>query len=140
MQIEIAGISFPILRDIVVSLWPNHWKIIVIILVFILVGIISQILLLRGGGHSKLSPGFNRFVGFIAYLCILYFLASILSLILGSRITSGLWFLGFGAIIAYPLTKFVLMLIGFWYYSKALKKMPPFLLKKLPRGISAVYR
>ncbi len=116
MQIENAGISFPILREIVISLWPNHWPHIIIFFAIILFLIIFQILLLKGNGHSKLPPGFNKFVGFIAYFFILDFVTSILSLIVSSRITSGLWFLGFGAIITYPLTKLFLTVIGFWYY------------------------
>ncbi len=115
MQVEFAGIPSSILRDIVIPLWPDHWKIIVIFFVSVLVAVIFQILLLRGGGHSKLSPGFNRLVGGVTFAIVFALVDFVANFIFGSRITNIFWFAGFG-IIAFLLTHFALTLIGFWYY------------------------
>lgn len=95
--------------------WPHLWPYAIGFAVFVLGGMVLQILMLRSGGHSRLSPGFNRMVGSLFYGIFFMLLLIIAYWIWGSQVIDDTWFLIFGTI-SFPLTGFFLRAIGFWYY------------------------
>jgi len=99
------------IKDLLVIYWPY----IVGFLVFVIAGIVIQILMLRSGHRNKLSAGFNSLVGSLTYS--LFFLIQFLICywIFGSQVIDDIWFTTFGAI-SFPATWAFLNAIGFWYY------------------------
>lgn len=93
----------------------TYWPYAIGFVVFIIAGIILQIIMLRGGGHSKLSPGFNRLVGGLIYSIFFLIMLLISFWIFGTRVIDEVWFTLFG-ILSFPATGFFLRAIGFWYY------------------------
>jgi hypothetical protein len=115
MQEQIASTVVSLLRSITALIWSHFWPYIIGFFIVILAGVILQILMLKGGGNARLSPGFNRLLGSITYLFFLALVALIAYLIWGSEVIDETWFVVFG-VIAFPLTGLFLRLIGFWYY------------------------
>lgn len=93
----------------------TYWPYVIGLVVFMIAGVILQILMLRGGGHSKLSPGFNRLVGSLTYSMFFLIMLLISYWIFGTRVIDEVWFTLFG-ILSFPATGFFLRAIGFWYY------------------------
>jgi len=100
---------------IVKTLWLTYWPYIIGFFIFVIAGVVIQILMLRSGHHNKLSAGFNSLVGSLTYS--LFFLIQLLIcyLIFGAQVIDDLWFAIFGAI-SFPATWTFLNTIGFWYY------------------------
>jgi len=95
--------------------WPSLWPYAIGFALFVIGGMVLQILMLRSGGHSRLSPGFNRMIGSMFYGIFFVLLLIIAYLIWGSQVIDDIWFLIFGTI-SFPLTGFFLRTIGFWSY------------------------
>jgi len=93
----------------------THWLYVAGFFAFIIAGVILQIIMLRGGGHSKLSPGFNRLVGSLTYLMFFLIMLLISYWLFGTRVIDEVWIILFG-ILSFPATGFFLRAIGFWYY------------------------
>ncbi len=100
---------------IVKTLWLTYWPYIIGFFVFVIAGVVIQILMLRSGHRNKLSAGFNSLVGSLTYS--LFFLIQLLIcyLIFGAQVIDDIWFTTFGAI-SFPATWAFLNAIGFWYY------------------------
>jgi hypothetical protein len=92
-----------------------HWPYVVGFFIFVIAGVILQIIMLRSGGHSKLPAFFNRLVGSLIYSIFFLIQLSISYWIFGTRVVDEIWFTLFG-IISFPITGFFLRAIGFWYY------------------------
>ncbi|MDP1884219.1 MAG: hypothetical protein Q8L10_02520 [Candidatus Moranbacteria bacterium] len=92
-----------------------HWPYVIIFFALIIAGVILQILMLSGGGQSKLSVGFNRLIGSLTYSIFFMIILSISYWIFGVQVIDDIWFAIFG-ILSYPATGYFLRAIGFWYY------------------------
>ena len=92
-----------------------HWPFVVLFSVFIISGIILQIMLLRSGGNSKLPAWFNQLVGSITYTIIFLIITAVCYWIFGVQVVDEKWLALFGAL-SFPATGFFLSAIGFWYY------------------------
>jgi len=92
-----------------------HWPYIIGFFVFIIAGVILQIIMLRSGGDSKLPAFFNRLVGSFTYSIFFLIQLSISYWVFGAQVIDDVWFTLFG-IISFPVTGFFLCAIGFWYY------------------------
>ncbi len=92
-----------------------YWPYIIGFFVIVIAGVILQIFMLKSGGRSKLSAGFNSMVGSLTYslFCLIYF--SICYWIFGTQVVDDVWFAVIGAI-SFPSTGWFLRAIGFWYY------------------------
>lgn len=98
------------------SVWPSVWPYVIGFSVFVIGGVILQIIMIhRGGPSNRLPPGFNRLVGSLTRLLIIGLLLFLGYLIFGPKVIDEVWFWLFGAI-AFPLTGFLLRKVGFWYY------------------------
>ncbi len=95
--------------------WPSLWPYVVGFAVFILGGMILQIIMLRSGSHNKLSAGFNSMVGSLFWLIFFVLLLGIAYLSFGFQVIDEIWF-GLLSLIAFILAGTFLRLIGFWYY------------------------
>lgn len=95
--------------------WSSLWPYVFGFAVFILGGMILQIIMLRSGNHNKLSAGFNSMVGSLFWLIFFVLLLGIAYLGFGSQVIDEIWF-GLLSLIAFVLTGVFLRLIGFWYY------------------------
>ncbi len=112
---EVAKIAASIVIAIVKQLWFYFWPVIIAFLFIIISGIILQSLMLRSGGHSRLSSGFNRLAGSTVYSVFLILITAVAYQILGSEVIDESWIALFG-LISFPLTGLFLRAIGFWYY------------------------
>lgn len=92
-----------------------YWPYIIGFFVIVIAGVILQIFILKSGGRSKLSAGFNSMVGSLTYslFCLMYF--SVCYWIFGTQVVDDVWFAVIGAI-SFPSTGLFLRAIGFWYY------------------------
>jgi hypothetical protein len=95
--------------------WPSLWPYVIGFAIFIIGGMILQILMLHGGRYNKLSPAFNSMVGSLVWMLFSGLLIGISYLIFGPQVIDELWFGVFGAV-AFVLTRGFLVAIGFWYY------------------------
>ena len=95
--------------------WPSLWPYVVGFAVFILGGMVLQIIILRSGSRNKLSAGFNSMVGSLFWLIFFVLLLGIAYLSFGSQVIDEIWF-GLLSLIAFILAGTFLRLIGFWYY------------------------
>jgi uncharacterized membrane protein len=95
--------------------WPSLWPYVMGFAVFILGGIILQIIMLRSGSHNKFSAGFNSMVGSLVWLIFFVVLLGLAYLGFGSQVIDEIWF-GLLSLIAFILAGTFLRLIGFWYY------------------------
>lgn len=92
-----------------------YWPYITGFIVFVVAGVILQIIMLKSGRKNKLSGGFNSMVGSFTY-SIFFFIYFLLSYWLcGVQIVDEIWFTVFGAA-AFVSTWYLLRGIGFWYY------------------------
>lgn len=107
----LASVFISIAKQISLTYWP--WIAGFLTLVF--AGVIVQIIMLRGGGHSKLSPWFNRLAGSVFYGIFFSLELAISYFIWGYGVFDEIWFAVFG-LISFPVTKLFLLKIGFWYY------------------------
>lgn len=112
---NIISSTFSQLRPMLGDLFLAHWLGICIFFGVIIVGVILQIAMLRSGGHSKLSAGFNSLVGSITYSIFFLIYFGVGYLIFGVRAIDEIWLTVFG-LLAFPSTGFFLRIIGFWYY------------------------
>ena len=121
-QLNLSSILDQMIRTTISELWSfakeqfmAHWPYVVGFFVFIVAGVILQIIMLRSGRHNKLSAGFNSLVGSLTYLMFFLILFLISYLIFGTQVVDDIWFAIFGAL-SFPATGFFLRVIGFWYY------------------------
>jgi len=112
---EVAKFVALMVIAVVKQLWFYFWPVIVALLLIIVAGVILQILMLRTGGHTRLSPGFNRLAGSTFYSVFLVLITAVAYQIWGSEVVDETWISLFG-LISFPLTGFFLRAIGFWYY------------------------
>jgi hypothetical protein len=103
------------LWSIIKTSWPSLWPYVLGFALFIVGGIILQILLLRSGRRNKLSPAFNSLVGSVIWTIIFLLLLGAGYLIWGSQVIDEIWFAIFSTL-AFGLTWLFLVAIGFWYY------------------------
>ncbi len=110
------------IRTLVSDLWSLakqmffiYWPYIIGFLIFVIAGVILQIFMLKSGGHSKLSAGFNSMVGSLTYSLFFLIYFGICYWIFGTQVVDDIWFTVIGAI-SFPSTGFFLRAIGFWYY------------------------
>ena len=92
-----------------------YWLYIVGFLIIVIAGVILQIFMLKSGGHSKLSAGFNSLVGSLTYSIFFLIYFGICYWIFGTQVVDDVWFAVFGTM-SFPSTGFFLKSIGFWYY------------------------
>jgi len=107
-------IATPIL-DLLKKFFLLYWRYILLFLVFIIAGVLLQIRILRNGRHNKLPAWFNRLVGSVTYSLFFALMTAIAYWLFGPQILDKGWFMIFN-LISYPMTKFFLIKIGFWYY------------------------
>ena len=121
-SLNLQSILDQMIRIVVSDIWSlskqlflAHWPYVIGFLVIIIAGVILQIMMLKSGGHSKLSAGFNSLVGSLTYsiFFLIYFL--ICYLIFGTQVVDDIWFALFGTL-SFPSTWLFLKSIGFWYY------------------------
>jgi len=103
------------LWDSIKIIWLSFWPYIIIFILFILAGIIWQIIKLRTDKRKKLSAAFNSLVGSLTYFLFFGLLFIIFYFIFGSRVVDKIWFAIFGTA-SFFITKRFLRWIGFWYY------------------------
>lgn len=96
-------------------IWLAFWPYIIIFTLFILAGVVWQILIFQSGKRNRLSPGFNRLVGSLTYFFFFALIFIIAYWIFGTQVIDELWLAIFGAI-AFPVTGLFLKFIGFCYY------------------------
>jgi len=96
-------------------IWLSFWPYIIIFILFILAGVIWQIIILRTDKRKKLSAAFNSLVGSLTYFLFFGLLFIIFYFIFGSRVVDKIWFVIFGTA-SFFITKRFLRWIGFWYY------------------------
>jgi hypothetical protein len=92
-----------------------YWPYMIGFLVIVIAGVTLQIFMLKSGGHSKLSAGFNSLVGSLTYSVFFLIYFGICYWIFGTQVVDDIWFAVFGAM-SFPSTGFFLKSIGFWYY------------------------
>ncbi|MFA6077338.1 MAG: hypothetical protein WC735_04680 [Candidatus Paceibacterota bacterium] len=110
------------IRSVIIELWffakeqlLIYWPYVFGFFIFVVAGVVLQIIMLRSGGHSKLSAGFNRLVGSLTYFIFFLIFFSISYWVFGSQVVDSIWFAVFGAL-SFPTTGLFLRAIGFWYY------------------------
>lgn len=96
-------------------MWQLYWLYITIFFVVLIAGMITQILMLRGGRHNKLSAGFNSLVGGVFYLIFLVLITAVAYLIFGYEVIDKEW-IGLFGVMAFGINWLFLRAIGFWYY------------------------
>jgi len=96
--------------------WVQWWPYILAFLLFVTIGVIIQIVMMRVDGHrNRLSPGFNSMVGSLVRLFFVLLLLLGSYKIFGTKVVDETWFWIFG-LLAYQATRIFLRKIGFWYY------------------------
>jgi hypothetical protein len=97
-------------------IWPVFSPYIVGLGIFVIGGIILQILMMKTGGRTnRLSPAFNSMVGSLAYGAFFGLYLFVAYWIWGTQVIDDVWFAIIG-IISFPSAGFFLRAIGFWYY------------------------
>lgn len=83
--------------------WFLYWPYIIAFFLVVIAGVILQILMLRSGGRSRLSSGFNRLVGSLTYMFFFCLQLVVSYWICGTDVIDEKWFALFGTL-AYPVT------------------------------------
>lgn len=91
--LNLQSILDQIIRTLVSDLWSlaiqvfsMYWLYIIGFLTFVIAGVILQIFMLKSGGHSKLSAGFNSLVGSLTYSIFFLIYFSICYWIFGTQV------------------------------------------------------
>jgi hypothetical protein len=92
-----------------------YWPYIIGFLVIVVAGVILQIFMLRSGGRSKLSAGFNSMVGSLTYSLFFLIYFGVCYWIFGTQVVDDIWFAVIGTI-SFPSAGCFLRAIGFWHY------------------------
>lgn len=97
------GISVFALIEAAKQFWFLYWPYIIAFFLVVIAGVILQILILRSGGRSRLSPDFNRLVGSLTYMFFFCLQLVVSYWICGTDVIDEKWFALFGTL-AYPVT------------------------------------
>lgn len=116
---NLQSILDQMIRTLVSDLWSlarqmflMHWPYIIGFLVFVIAGVVLQIFMLKSGGRSKLSAGFNSMVGSLTYSLFFLIYFGVCYWIFGTQVVDDIWFAVIGTI-SFPSTGFFLRAIGF---------------------------